>query len=130
MEAQLQLDGVDRFAEVASLEDWLRDEPELRGHVRRVASPVGSTELSGGVVELLAVVLGSGGVAGVLARSLNTWLRTRRPTITLTVSVNNRKATLHAHNVSSQQVDETLRVLQSVLTNSTKPTKPTESIGE
>jgi hypothetical protein len=115
MEAQLPLSGVDHFEEVASLEDWLRDEPELRGHVRRTIAPVGPTELSGGLGEALIVVLGSGGVAGVLARSLNTWLRTRRPTVTLTVSVKDRSATLHAHDVEGSQVDETLKILRAVL---------------
>src|SRR5215470_566798 len=118
LEAQLLLGGVDRFEEVAWLEDWLRDEPELRGQVRRTIAPVGLTELSGGVGEVLTVVLGSGGVAVVLARSLNTWLRTRRPTVTLTVSVKDRSATLHAHDVEGSQVDETLKILRAVLTDS------------
>ena len=124
MEAQLLLGGVDHFEEVASLEDWLRDEPELRGHVWRTIASVGPTELSGGVGEVLTVVLGSGGVAAVLARSLNTWLRTRRPTVTLTVSVRDRSATLHAHDVEGLQVDETLKIFRAVLTD------PTEAIDE
>jgi len=118
VEAQLLLGGADRFEEVASLEDWLRDEPELRGLVRRTSPPAGPTELSSGVGEVLTVVLGTGGAAGVLARSLNTWLRTRRSTVTLTVSAKDRSATLHAHNVDGPQVDETLKILRAVLADS------------
>jgi hypothetical protein len=114
-QARLMLGGVDRFEEVASLEDWLRDEPELRGRVQRAPAAVGETELSGGVGEVLTVVLGAGGAAGVLARSLNTWLRTRRPTVALTVSVRDRSATLEAHNVKDAQVNETLKILRAVL---------------
>ena len=116
MEATLRIGGGDHVDEMASLGDWLQDEPQLRGLTRRVGAPTGPTELSGGgVTDLLTVALGSGGVAAILARSLNTWLRTRRPTITLTVSVNGRSATLQAHNVDSQQTDETLKILRDVL---------------
>jgi Effector Associated Constant Component 1 len=70
------------------------------------------------VGEVLTVVLGAGGAAGVLARSLNTWLRTRRPTVTLTVSVKDRSATLEAHHIEGAQVDETLKILRAVLDES------------
>ena len=88
--------------------------------MQRVGRSVGPTELSGGgTVELLTVTLGSGGIAAALARSLNTWLRARRPTVTLTVSVDDRSATLHAHNVGGQQVNETLEILRDVLADTT-----------
>jgi hypothetical protein len=120
VEAQLRIGGGDQVEEIASLGNWLQDEPELRGLTQRVGTSIEPTELSGGgVVELLTVALGSGGVAAALARSLNTWLRTRRPTITLTVSVNDRSATLQAHGVDSRQVDETLKILRDVLANAT-----------
>lgn len=119
MEAQLRISGGERIEEIASLREWLRDEPELRGLIQQVNTPIGPTELSGGVVGLLTVALGSGGVAAALSQSLSIWLRTRRPSVTLTVSVNKRSATLEAHHIDKQQADETLKLLRELLTNAT-----------
>jgi hypothetical protein len=116
--AELRIASHDQFAELASLRDWLRDEPELRGLVEPVARHAGETEMSGGAIDLLTVLLGSGGIAAVLARSLNTWLKTRRPTVTLTLTVKGRKVTLNAQNVHSKQVDETLKLLHDALSES------------
>ncbi len=119
MQARLRVAGGDHVAELASLTDWLRDEPELRGRVEAVTRPVGQNDMSGGAVELLTVALGSGGALAVLARSLNTWLRSRRPTVHLTVTMNDREVTLRAHNVGNTHVDETLGLLRDVLTDRT-----------
>jgi hypothetical protein len=116
--AELRITGLDQFAELASLRDWLRDEPELRTLVEPVTRQAGETELSGGAIDLLTVLLGSGGIAAVLVRSLNTWLKTRRPTVTLTLTVKGRKVTLNAQNVHSKQVDETLKLLHDALSES------------
>jgi Effector Associated Constant Component 1 len=115
LQARLRVEGGDHVAELGSLTDWLRDEPELRGRVEPVIEPIGPNDMSGGVVELLTVTLGSGGIAAVLARSLNTWLKSRRPTVHLEVTVNDRKVKLAAHNVDSRQVDETLEILRDLL---------------
>jgi hypothetical protein len=119
VEAQLHVRGGDQVEEFVSLVDWLLDEPELRGRVQRVGRPAGSTELSGGTVELLTVVLGSGGVSAALTRSLTTWLRTRRPVIDLTVSVNDRSVTLKAHGLNTEQVDRSLNILRDILADAT-----------
>jgi hypothetical protein len=60
-----------------TLESWLRDEPELRGRVRPLRAAPRAGEMSGGLVEALAVTL-STGVSAALVRSLPVWLRQRR----------------------------------------------------
>lgn len=78
----ITVDG--RDSDVESLRDWLRNEPELRGHLRQgeTPSPVGamgaSTELIVGVV--------SSGAATALVRSLQVWLAQRRADVKLNVA--------------------------------------------
>jgi membrane-associated two-gene conflict system component 1 (EACC1) len=72
--------------ELQPLADCLRREDRLRGRVRlepRFQQPGGQM---GGVLEVLAVTLGSGGVGAVLAASLSTWLTHRRSDIKLTIT--------------------------------------------
>jgi hypothetical protein len=114
-EAQLRVTGGDPVGELASLWEWLGCEPEMHGRVRRLSKPGAPTDLSGGVAEVLTVALGSGGAAAVLARSLSTWLQTRRASVTLTVSVSGRTASVQARHVDSRQVDEVLGILRDVL---------------
>jgi hypothetical protein len=85
VEARIQVLRGDRVAELAALWEWLRSDRDLAGLVRPVRGPLGETDL-GGAYDLLAVALGSGGAGVALARSLTTWLLTRRPSITITVS--------------------------------------------
>ncbi|MEV8440160.1 hypothetical protein AB0425_22510 [Actinosynnema sp. NPDC051121] len=70
--------------ELRSLLDWLRSEDDLRGKVRFVAGEPSASEL--GAMDALAVALGSGGAGAVLARSLTTWLTTRRADLDVTVT--------------------------------------------
>lgn len=64
-----------------SLADWLNNEDQLRGRVQPVRSAPEPGKM-GGVVELLAIVLGSGGAGAVLVQSICAWL-TRRPEISV-----------------------------------------------
>jgi hypothetical protein len=78
----ITVDG--RDSDLESLQDWLRNEPELRGHLRQgeIPGPVGamgaSTELIIGVV--------SSGAATTLVRSLQVWLAQRRADVKLKVT--------------------------------------------
>lgn len=76
----ITVDGGD--SDVESLRDWLRGEPEFRGHLRQGDVPGGamgvSTELIVGVV--------SSGAATALARSLKVWLAQRRADVKLSVA--------------------------------------------
>lgn len=67
-------------AAFASLEDWLRREPGLRGHVRHLA-PVAGPGTMGSLSQLAveSLVTGTiGAVIGVLSQSLATWLQQGR----------------------------------------------------
>jgi hypothetical protein len=118
MKAQLRVAGGDSVEEFASLREWLRDEHDLSGRVHSTDRAVKPTDLSGGgLVEVLTVVVGSGGAAATLARSLNIWLQTRRANVTLTVSVGDRSASIQATHVDGQKVDEALALLREVLSD-------------
>ena len=115
MRVDVSVTGGDEVAEQAALWEWLLDEPGLRGTLSKETLPAGPGRLSTGT-ELLTVALGSGGAVAVLARSLSTWLRTRRPGLTLTVTVNGRSARLQAPNADERHVEEALAILREIAT--------------
>ena len=78
----ITVDG--RDSDVESLQDWLRGEPEFRGHLRQgdVPGPAGA---QGAVVDVIIGVVSSG-AATTLAKSLQVWLTQRRADVALKVS--------------------------------------------
>jgi Effector Associated Constant Component 1 len=92
MDAHIRIVGA-TSEDWSALRHWLDDEPELRGKIRTIRSPIGETEL-GSVTEVLDVALGAGGAGTVLASSLITWLKTRRTTAKITVEAADRMVTL------------------------------------
>jgi hypothetical protein len=87
--------GIDEVGELADLLEWLRGERGLAGAVREVQTAPGPGEL-GGAVEVLIVALGSGGVAGTFVTSLFGWLRTRRPSLRVSITEKSRSMTVSA----------------------------------
>ena len=73
-----------RDSDVESLQDWLRGEPELRGHLRQGETP-GPDGAMGAVVDVI-VGVASSGAATALATSLQVWLTQRRADVALKVS--------------------------------------------
>jgi hypothetical protein len=67
VEAEIQICHGDLVSEFASLWEWLRGERALAGAIRAVPRPPTEDEL-GGVLDVLAVTLGSGGAGVTLAR--------------------------------------------------------------
>jgi hypothetical protein len=112
---EVSVAGGDEVEEQAALWEWLLDEPELRGTLAREPVPIEPGRLGAGA-EMLTVALGSGGAVAVLARSLSTWLRTRRPGLTLTVTANGRSARLKTENVDERHVEEALAILREIAT--------------
>jgi len=113
VEAQIRVSGdqgivVDEVGELAALLEWLRGERGLADAIREVRLPPGPGEPSG-AVEVLAVALGAGGAAGTLARSLSGWLRTRRPSLKVTVTKGARSITIEASEVRDGDVLSLLR---------------------
>lgn len=73
MEVRISCVGDDRAADIESLSDWLRGEPELAGRLRVAGPTPGEGEL-GALADVLVVAVGSGGTLSALAASLKAWL--------------------------------------------------------
>jgi hypothetical protein len=78
-------DVTDLGVELASLREWLSSEPEFRGRVQRDTPPAQPTDM-GGLSDVLVVAVGSGGAMTVLLQSLGTWLKARRPEVSVEVT--------------------------------------------
>jgi hypothetical protein len=93
-------------ADLESLQDWLRGEPELAGQVKTAARPPTRGQL-GGLAEALTVALGSGGAITVLAAALKSWLSLpRRSDVTITIdNVDGSSVTIAAKRVAAGQAD-------------------------
>jgi hypothetical protein len=108
VEAEIRISQGDAVAEFTSLREWLRGERALAGAVRAIPRQPAETEL-GGAFELLAVALSSGGAGATLAKSLITWLQTRRPGVKITVTSRSGNITLEARQVKDSDVMPLLR---------------------
>ncbi len=73
-----------RDTDVESLWDWLRSEPEFRGHLRlgQVPGPQGAM---GALAEVI-VGVASSGAATALAKAIRVWLVQRRSDVMLKIS--------------------------------------------
>lgn len=85
MHVTVAVNGDDNRVALESLFDWLRHEDVLRGHLqfRPSTAPPGAM---GVVDEALIVMLGSGGAASILARSLTEWVKQRTSDVRLTLT--------------------------------------------
>ena len=112
-EVRLRIEGGNEIDEIADLWDWLRGERTWSGAVRAVRTAPSEGEL-GGAFDVLAVALGSGGAGVALAKSLTVWLRTRRPSVAITVTTSTQKVTVEARNVDRTDI---LPLLERVLSD-------------
>jgi hypothetical protein len=73
-----------RDSDVESLWDWLRSEPEFRGHLRlgQVPGPAGAM---GALAEII-VGVASSGAAAALTKAIQVWLVQRRADVILKIS--------------------------------------------
>lgn len=108
MQALVEVAGGNKVQDTVDLWNWLRAERGLAGAVEPIRTPPGEQEL-GGAVEVLAVALGSGGTGVVLARSMMTWLRTRRATVSITVKTKMGTVKVDTTNVNREDVAGLLR---------------------
>ncbi|MET7900978.1 hypothetical protein ABZS86_05690 [Streptomyces sp. NPDC005355] len=104
--AQLSAPGAD----LESLAEWLRGEPESAGRVRPRSAPPAPGEM-GAVTEPLVVSLGAGGAVSVLASALRAWLsQPRRSAIRIKVhGPEGRRLDIDAKQVSKGAVADILR---------------------
>ena len=110
MEAQIQVSGDNPVEEITSLRKWLDRQRDLSGRVESARRPAGEEEL-GAALDTLLVALGSG-TGAALARSLGTWLRTRRSDVAITVKTPSGSTRVTAGNLEPTEV---LTLLQGVL---------------
>jgi hypothetical protein len=95
-DVRITVDG--RDSDVESLQDWLRSEPELRGHLRH-GETLGPAGAMGASTELIVGVISSG-AATALVRSLQVWLAQRRADVKLNIAgPEGRQITLDAKRV-------------------------------
>jgi hypothetical protein len=94
------------LADLESLDDWLRGEPELAGRVSAAGAPPTRGHL-GALTEVLTVALGSGGAITVLAASLKGWLSLpRRSDVTVKIErKDGSSVTIAAKRVAAGQAD-------------------------
>jgi hypothetical protein len=81
-DVRITVDGRDSDQE--SLWDWLRHEPDFRGHLRQADTP-GPPGTMGGSTELIVGVVSSG-AATALVTSLQVWLTQRRADVKVSVT--------------------------------------------
>jgi Effector Associated Constant Component 1 len=110
MEVQILVSGDNPIEEVPSLWRWLDRQRDLSGRVQGVRRPVDDGELGAGL-DTLIIALGSG-TGAALARSLNTWLQTRRSNVAITVKTPTGSTTVTAGNLDPNEVQA---LLQGVL---------------
>lgn len=109
-ELRLRIAGEDAEQHLRALYGWLRREDELRGQVELRNRPIVPGQM-GGVLDVLAVALGSGGAGAVLARSLSTWLTQTRADVTVTVTTT---ATSREVKVDTRRARDPLAVIREV----------------
>ncbi|MFF4571511.1 hypothetical protein [Streptomyces sp. NPDC001410] len=76
----------DHASATDDLYDWLRQDPELRGLVRREAPGGVPTGAMGAWSELLTLLLAPGGPTAAVGAAVVVWLQNRRGNVTVTVS--------------------------------------------
>jgi hypothetical protein len=110
VEIRISCVGGNRAADVESLGDWLRGEPQLAGRLR-VAGPVPGEGELGALADVLVVAVGSGGTLSVLATSLKAWLaQPRRSDVRIRVQHEGGETVeIDANRVDGERVDALIR---------------------
>ena len=90
--------------ELASLRDWMRSDPDLRGRVRP-SHPAAGDESAMGVPVELVVALGSASTTAVaLFRTVTTWIIQRRSDVSVTVThPDGRNVTVDAKRIKTDR---------------------------
>jgi len=110
MDVRVSLVGGKPGADLESLDDWLRGEPEIAGRVK-LSAPVPQEGELGALAEVLVAAVGSGGALSVLAASLYAWLsQPRRSDVRIRVEGDDgRVAEIDANRVNAKQAEDMLR---------------------
>jgi hypothetical protein len=98
----------DDIQEVFSLQEWLRNDRVVGGDVQIKRRPIEEGDL-GGAIDVVQVVLGSGGAAFALRSVLIAWLRTRRPDTSITVRSGKRTVTVTMKDAKDGAAEQILK---------------------
>jgi hypothetical protein len=112
VDLQIRIDG-ETADDYVALADYLNGSRDFRGRVRLVTGPPEDGKLDVDVIEMLTVMVGSGGLGVALTTSLNKWLETRRPDVTSEVTVTPRRRTVKLTTRSANS--EALKLLRGIL---------------
>lgn len=94
--------------DLLELLEWFNDEDDLRGRVELPSNGIHPGQM-GDLYEVLAVAVGAGGLAPVLARSLTSWFTTRRSDIAITLKIDKHtELTLDAKRIKMPEVAQAL----------------------
>jgi hypothetical protein len=83
VEARFVVDGSD--TDRVALWEWLRDDRDLRGQVRRETAPAVG-HLGGEIEYVVSAVVGAGAVWAALAKTMSIWLVQRRSDVTIRIT--------------------------------------------
>ncbi|MFD8542553.1 hypothetical protein [Streptomyces sp. NPDC059649] len=101
-ELTLTVEAPDAEADLRALHQWLSADDGLRGRVRRRHTPPPPGHMGAGA-DALTVILGSSGIAGLIA-PLCAWLTGRRRDVAVTLEADDgRKVTLDVKRAADEQ---------------------------
>jgi Effector Associated Constant Component 1 len=110
LDTRISVAAADFAAELESLCDWLRAEPELDGRVH-LTGPVPAESELGALADAIVVAVGTGGVISVLASSLKGWLsQPRRADVRIRVhGEDGLVLEIDADRIDSRRIESILR---------------------
>lgn len=106
MDLQIRIDGGTADDYVA-LTEYLNGTRDFRGRIQQVTGTPDEGKLDAGIIEMLTVAVGSGGLGVALTTSVNKWLESRRPDVTVEVTATSKKRTVKvdARNATSNMLE-------------------------
>ncbi|MFF2012348.1 hypothetical protein ACFVWY_25135 [Streptomyces sp. NPDC058195] len=122
----------DSPAETDDLRRWLRLDPGLRQAVGRgTAGAPEPGSMSGGVAELIPVLLAPGGLSAALAAAVVAWLQSRRGNQTVTITrPDGTQVTVTSERVRGLTAEATGDLAQQVARTLAQPVAPADERGE
>lgn len=111
MDVQIVVADAADAGALEGLDEWLRGEPSLRGHVRLIRTPPAEGQM-GALAEALTVAVSTGGAITVLASALRTWIeQPRHSAVQLRIRIHAdgaREIDLDADRIKGQEVEAVL----------------------
>lgn len=113
MDVAIAVDGAD--ADVESLWEWLREEPQLRGRISANSPPSPDGTMGAPIELIVALATSTGGTMTVLARAMTRWLIERERQRRSDVVVKVRAPDGRQVSVSAQRAADSEALLRTIL---------------